>query len=93
LEIPENILAIIAKRQAERTSSENGTIMKYLLKKAIFRFLVEKLSLDVVKNIVRHSTLKLHSGGEIFICEGRRIKNVDIILFGEAFIISHLIPD
>lgn len=67
MEIPENILAIVAKRQAERTSSENSTIMKYLLKKGIFRFLTEKLSIDAVKNMIRNGNLKVYSPGEIFL--------------------------
>lgn len=90
VEIPKNILMIVAKRQAERTSSENSTIMKYLLKKGIFRFLTEKLSIDAAKNIIRNGNLKVYSPGEIFLTEGKRVRTVDILLFGQACIISHL---
>ena len=77
------------KRQGERTSIENSTIMKYLLKKDIFRFLSDKLSIDVLKNIIRNGNLKVYSPGEIFLTEGKRVRNVDILLFGEACIISN----
>jgi hypothetical protein len=62
--------------------------MKFLLKRGIFKFLRDKLSYDVVKTIIRQGCLKLYGNGEVLTCEGRRVKTVDILLFGEVYSIS-----
>jgi hypothetical protein len=62
--------------------------MKYLLKRGIFKFLRDKLSYDIVKTIIRQGCLKLYGNGEVIINEGRKVKNVDIFLFGEVYSIS-----
>lgn len=40
--------------------------------------------------MIRNGSLRVYEGGEIFMSEGRRVTTVDILLFGEAYIISHL---
>ena len=78
----------MSKKHNERTSSENSTILRYLIRKGIFRFLIERLSLDVVKNMIKQGNVKIYANGEFFVYEGKKIKTVDILLIGEAVIIS-----
>lgn len=62
--------------------------MKYLLKRGIFKFLRDKLSYDIVKTIIRQGCLRLYGNGEIVTNEGKKVKNVNIFLFGEVYTIS-----
>jgi hypothetical protein len=87
-ELPESIFGIVCKKQSERASSENAIIFRYLIKKGIFRFLTEKLTMEVVKNMVRQGNLRVYGKGEIFMFEGKRVKTVEILLIGEAIVLS-----
>jgi len=74
----------MSKEEENRNSSETTLLSKYLITRQIFKDLTIKMSQDVVKQMIRLGSLKLNNEGDILALEGKRLKMVQILLYGEV---------
>jgi hypothetical protein len=83
-----NIFTIVSKEEENRSYSENTLIYKYVMTRQIFKDLTTKIPQDVVKQIIRLGSLKLNKEGDILAFKGKRLKMVQILLYGEVRIVN-----